>query len=397
MTSPGFCFTPIDFKTRFPALDGIRALAITMVFALHYGGGSHGGLLLNLVNTIRLRGWAGVDLFFALSGFLITGILYDTRYDSHFFKRFFARRSVRIFPVFYLLILILLLLTPLFKYQWRPGHLLYLFYLGNFATGINTSVTRLVSANHPASSVYFGHLWSLCVEEQFYLIWPFAVWLVRDRVPLIWLAASLSFTALAIRIALVMTISPNAYDGWLLPMLPCRMDGLLMGSILALLLRGPAADRWQRFCKWIFLFASAVFIAGTILRPDTKAPWLFTIGISVIAIAATGLIGTALSPASHAFRLFSLRPLRVLGKYSYGFYVYHLIWAAGWGSFVAFLTHWLHSSVPANAIAITINFIVTFAAAKLSYDLIEVRFLHLKKRFEYDSELKSHEYAFTTK
>jgi peptidoglycan/LPS O-acetylase OafA/YrhL len=180
-------------------------------------------------------------------------------------------------------------------------------------------------------------------------------------------------------------------------MLPCRMDGLLMGSILALLLRGPAADRWQRSCKWIFFIASAVLIAGSILRPDTRAPWLITIGISVIAIAATGLIGIALHPASLTSRLFSLRPLRVLGKYSYGFYVFHLIWTAGWGSLAAFLTHRLHSSVPANAIVITINFIVTFTVAKLSYDLFEARFLQLKGRFEYDSELKNQKNAFTTR
>jgi peptidoglycan/LPS O-acetylase OafA/YrhL len=397
MTSPGRYFAPIDFKTRFPALNGIRALAILMVFTLHYGGGTHGGPLLHLVNTIRLRGWAGVDLFFTLSGFLITGILYDTRSDSHFFKRFFVRRSVRIFPVFYLLIVVLLLLTPLFQYRWRLGHLPYLIYMGNFASSIDPSLNLLLSANHPAASAYLGHLWSLCVEEQFYFIWPLVIWLVRDRVSLIWLAGSLSFTALAMRITLVLTLSPKIYGGWMLSMLPFRMDGLLMGSILALVLRGPSADLWQRSCKWIFLLASAVLVACTMLQPDTSAPWLITIGVSAIAIASTGLIGTTLRPASLASRLFSLQPLQVLGKYSYGFYIYHLIWAAGWASLVAFLTHRLHSSVLANAISITVSFIATFIVAQLSYNLFEVPFLHLKKRFEYDSELKSREHAFTTR
>ncbi len=81
-------FPPVNFKHRFPALDGIRALAITLVFLLHYGGGTHGGALLRLFNAVRLRGWMGVDLFFVLSGFLITGILYDTRDEPHFFKLF---------------------------------------------------------------------------------------------------------------------------------------------------------------------------------------------------------------------------------------------------------------------------------------------------------------------
>ncbi|XWK71070.1 hypothetical protein RBB80_17765 [Tunturiibacter gelidiferens] len=81
-------FLPINFKDRFPALDGIRAVAVTMVFLNHYGGGAHGGVVLQVLNEIRGRGWLGVDLFFVLSGFLITGILFDTRNDSHFFKRF---------------------------------------------------------------------------------------------------------------------------------------------------------------------------------------------------------------------------------------------------------------------------------------------------------------------
>jgi peptidoglycan/LPS O-acetylase OafA/YrhL len=109
-------FQPIDFKTRFPALDGVRALAVSMVFALHFGAGSHGGLL-KLVKAISLRGGMGVDLFFVLSGFLITGILYDTQSDSHYFARFFGRRSIRIFPVFYAALGVLLFLTPFFKYQ----------------------------------------------------------------------------------------------------------------------------------------------------------------------------------------------------------------------------------------------------------------------------------------
>lgn len=95
-------FRPIDFKMRFPALDGIRALAVTIVFLGHFGGGSHGGVVLQTFNVIRKYGHIGVDLFFVLSGFLITGILFDTRFDSKFFSRFFGRRTVRIFPVVFL-------------------------------------------------------------------------------------------------------------------------------------------------------------------------------------------------------------------------------------------------------------------------------------------------------
>jgi hypothetical protein len=149
-------FSPIDFKDRFPALDGIRAVAVTLVFMEHFGGGAHGGRVLNLINDIRVRGWVGVDLFFVLSGFLITGILFDKRNDSHYFKRFFARRSLRIFPVFYLVVAVLLALTPILHYQWRAGHLLFLIYMGNFFGNDDFGLYTVFSANHPTLKVRSG-------------------------------------------------------------------------------------------------------------------------------------------------------------------------------------------------------------------------------------------------
>lgn len=84
ITSAARSFAPINLKTRFPALDGIRALAVTLVFADHYGGGSHDGGVLQALNVVRQRGWVSVDLFVVVSGFLLTGILCDTQNDSHF-------------------------------------------------------------------------------------------------------------------------------------------------------------------------------------------------------------------------------------------------------------------------------------------------------------------------
>ncbi len=395
MTSPARHFAPIDYKSRFPALDGIRALAIVMVFALHYGGGTHGGTVLNLINQLRLRGWMGVDLFFTLSGFLITGILFDTRADSHYFTRFFARRSVRIFPIFYLVFSIFLVLTPILHYQWQAGHSLFLIYLGNFSLAANPALETIHSATHPAASAHLIHFWSLCVEEQFYLIWPLVVWLVKDRIRLIRIAALLSALAFVLRLVAVQTVPPVHLEPWMVHQLPFRMDSLLFGAILALLLRGQNADEWQRRCKWAFLFSVAIFVALSIALPSLDAPWLNTAGFSLLALASTGLIGATLRPASPAFRFFNLRPLKVLGKYSYGFYVYHLLWAGGWFAFVAFLTPRLHSSVLANALSTILNFAVTFVVAKISYDFFEVRFLRFKRNFEYDSELREHRANFT--
>lgn len=390
-------FSPIDFKTRFPALDGIRALAITMVFARHYGGGEHGGLFLQLFNDVRTYGWTGVDLFFVLSGFLITGILYDTRADSHYFKRFFARRAFRILPVCYIVFVAVLLLTPIFHYQWHWGHLTFALYLGNMFANYNSELYAIFSASHPAATVNISHFWSLCVEEQFYLLWPLAVWLIRDRIRLIQVAVGLSAVAIGLRFAMLSHFSLPIASTWIMRTLPFRMDSLLVGALLALVLRGPNADRWQRSAKWFFLIFSACCVVIFTLPAEPQLYWTNLAGLTFLALASAGLIGCTLRTASPVFQVFYFKPLRILGKYSYGFYIYHLLFREAWVYLLIWLTSRLHSLALAGLIALPCNFVLTFLVSKFSYDLIEVKFLRLKRHFEYDSELTQHKHAFTTK
>ena len=384
-------FAPIDFKTRFPALDGIRALAVTMVFADHYGGGgTHGGLVLRMLNQARLRGGAGVDVFFVLSGFLITGILFDTRQDSHFFKRFFARRSVRIFPIIYLLFAILAVLTPVIGYQWHWQQLSFLVYLGNFVANADPLLYVIPSPRHPMAQASLAHLWSLCVEEQFYLLWPVVVWWVRDRVKLIWISAALCGLTLLLRIWAVHAWTPEMADTWLLRALPFRLDDLLYGALLALLLRGPAADRVQRAMTWVFVAGLAAAVWMWRLPESALLTW----GLTVVGIASMGLIGMTLRAGSAAFRLFQWRPARVLGRYSYGFYVWHIVWGRVWLALLVWATARFHSAAVGGVITLPLAFGTTLLVAKLSYDFFEVRFLKWKRNFEYDSELRTHETAF---
>ncbi len=387
-------FGPIDFKTRFPALDGIRALAVTMVFLSHYGGGAHGGLLLRLFNAARLRGTAGVDIFFVLSGFLITGILFDTRHDSHYFKRFFARRAVRIFPVYYLLFLILALLTPIFHYVWQPQHALFLLYLGNIAANWNPTLYGLPSAAHPAASAGLAHLHTLCVEEQFYLLWPFIVFFVKNRVRLIWTCAFICSACLALRILALHLWGLESAVYALGRLLPFRIDALCFGALLALLLRGPSADAIQRSMKWLFLAAVVPYLLIQVFSSDLFSPAAITFGWTFLGLASMGLIGMTLRTGSPLFRLFHLKPLRFIGKYSYGFYLWHAVWVGAWIKTLIFFTAKTHSLAIAGLITLPLNFACTLLVSKLSYDLFEVRFLKLKRRFEYDSELATHRTAF---
>jgi peptidoglycan/LPS O-acetylase OafA/YrhL len=389
-------FPPVDFRTRLPALDGIRALAIILVFQLHYGGGIHSGNFLRVYKAITDRGWVGVDLFFVLSGFLITGILFDTHADSRFFTRFYLRRALRILPVFYMVMLLLALLTPILHYQWHWMELTYLVYIGNvFGTG-HPMAHELSSTVYPNAFVEMGHFWSLCVEEQFYLLWPLVVWLVRDRIRLIWTAAGISLLALMLRVVMVFTLSPPVAEAWIDWNLPFRMDSLLIGAILALVLRGPSASQWQRSAKWIFLLGTAATVAVMMLSPAYDSPWLSTIGYTFIALASMGLVGTALRPGSASFRVFSWKPLRILGKYSYGFYIYHLLFRKLWNTLLAEMIVHFHSIVLAGMIERPLVFAVTFLVAKLSYDLVESRFLRLKRHFLYDSETAARQPAVAT-
>ncbi len=388
-------FLPIDFKDRFPALDGVRALAVTMVFLLHFGGGSHGGKVLQLFNQFRQHLVVGVDMFFVLSGFLITGILFDTTSDSHYFKRFFARRSVRIFPIVYLLFAVILLLTPILKYQWHWQHLSFLVYLGNMVGNYNFDYYNFKSLRFPlGGDANIGHLWSLCVEEQFYLIWPMVVWAVRDRVKLIWTCFGIAALSLGLRFWMAIACTPSIAERWTYRTLPFRMDDLVLGAALALMLRGPNADRVQRSCTWLFWIGAIPSVLIFWLRPDNHSMWQLTIALTTVGIASMGLIGMTLRPQSVCYKIFHIRPARVLGKYSYGFYVWHIVWINAWIQGLVLVNHLTHSLAIAGMVELPLAFGTSFLVAKLSYDLFEVRFLKYKRFFEYDTELRTHKTAF---
>jgi peptidoglycan/LPS O-acetylase OafA/YrhL len=270
----------------------------------------------------------------------------------------------------------------------------FLLYLGNLFGSFDNTLYQVDSAKGASANLYLGHLWSLCVDEQFYLLWPLVVWKIRDRINLIWIAAAFSLVALVFRASIVAMSSGDVFE-LVSKTLPGRMDALLIGAILALLLRGDASATVQRGCKWVFLIAGALVATVETLSPKHDSPWLLTIGYTLIAIASAGLIGTTLLRGSAPFRLFTLRPLRILGKYSYGFYIYHLVWAGAWWRFQTVMISRLHSHLIPGVLMDVLSFAVTFLVAKVSYDLFEVRFLGLKKNFEYDSELVTHKHAFT--
>ena len=368
-----------------PSLDGVRGAAILTVLCGHllFSNNVSPSPLIQLVLDVRNQMWIGVTLFFSLSGFLITGILFDTLGSDNYFRTFYGRRILRIFPVYYGLLLLLLVLTPILHLDWQGQA----YRLWTYTT--NLPFTNEWSAN-PAPFLNFRHFWSLAVEEQFYLLWPFLVFWLRGWSKILTVALTGAFLALVFRTLLVVFhLTPQNHS------LPFCMDALLLGAALSLAVRSKYRDRTLRMGVPVFLAAAAITLWQAIRDPNLRwesSIFLTTIGLSIIAVGCTALVAASLVPGSITQRFFSLRFLRFFGTYSYGLYVYHY-------SVDAALTNrlriWLelHGASKMSAIlgaAIPVA-LISIVLAVLSYQLYEKHFLTMKRLFPYRKKVETSE------
>jgi len=337
-----------------------------MVIAYHCGArlpsSGHTYLLLRALDL----GWSGVDLFFVLSGFLITGILLDTRGSTGYFRTFYARRALRIFPLYFAYVAAILLLV-------RPGPdpWWYLTYLSNWHFG------------HGGRDLYVGHLWSLAIEEQFYLVWPAVVWLVPRR-KLAWGCLALALLAVACRSIVGMD------DGAAYRLTPCRMDGLALGAFLAIGMREfrTALDRWSAPALAVSLtgFLTVVSQLQSGFWNDAK---MWTIGASLIAVVYACAVFAAATAQGGAYRrILASRLLGTFGKYSYAMYVFQIVVLSRLepvrlrlprsGSLVL---------VPAYCLYFAAVVGVTFGAAWVSWRVLEQPVHRLRRLFPYGGVL----------
>jgi peptidoglycan/LPS O-acetylase OafA/YrhL len=362
-----------------PGLDGLRAVAFLLVFALH-------------ADYLQV-GWVGVQFFFVLSGFLITGILLDMKKSlrpREYFAKFYGRRFLRIFPLYYFYLLLMVGVTLwLVSLHFRPGYMKI--FLGQVRYGFLYVYDFFFATSFARSSNFLDHFWSLSVEEQFYIFWPLLILFVPEKAMK---KLFLSFIVLGPFFRLVLFLIqrsgmfhfPADPASWFIYPLPfSHIDAFAFGAYInrypipkakkqffillgALPLIGYAAQyiatgeigRISAFGFPLFLDNSYQFIWGYSLLN-----YFFAVTIYMVAKEKVFV------------RFLDWKPMQYLGKISYGLYVYHapLLWFAG-------RIRDLRIPEPtAKPLAALIAFVATLLVASASYHLMEKPILNLKDRF----------------
>lgn len=379
-------------QSRILELDGLRGFAILSVFIFHACSTSTPQFraccrVENLTLPTRVFvhlvdwGWVGVDLFFVLSGFLITDILLEARDSSNYFSVFYLRRAIRIFPVYYLNLIFFFLIQPLLpdklqlagRYGWRD-QIWYWLNLSNFP-----------SAFHPLRVGLLTQYWTLAIEEQFYLVWP---WVVRRFSRRRLLQISIGGIALAtfLRNLGIVRHLNMVYDNFIYRLTPFRVDSLLFGALLAIAVQSGLTRERSRIWIGGTLVAGSVLVTIAVLQGEGPANsrYIFT-GLELIA---SGLILLCtLWSGYRVVGIFRLSALRAFGRYSYCIYATHLFLIV---LVQRFTGHFLHyrNPFPAHPFAwlvvmALIDLGVCFGFARLSWAFIEGPALSLKRFIRY--------------
>lgn len=340
------------------------------------------GLVESVIVHVTDSLWIGVDLFFILSGYLITGILLASRQRPRYFSSFFARRFLRIFPLYYAVIFFALVVLPHLPpgrefdttategYAWW-----YWAYLQNYL------MATLGNLNH----IFTAMTWSLAVEEQFYLVWPFVVWFTPAR-RLAKVCVAMIAAALLLRIGLAAGGSDPivAYI-----MTPTRMDTLALGALAACIERSYGwSPRLRAWAVRLGLAAAAGVLTLAVFGSGFQ--WqdaaVSTAGFTLLGLMFFSLLVVVrhATPASRLYRVFTNRGLMSFGRYSYAIYLFHVpVTAVMRESILRF-----PKEAPAQGtrlhlvlLLVVASGVATYAAAWLSWHVFEKHFLKLKSHF----------------
>jgi peptidoglycan/LPS O-acetylase OafA/YrhL len=360
-----------------PCLEGIRGYGFLLVFCGHYflpDQLAHPDTFrLKLLTGFASLGLFAVPAFFVLSGYLIGGILYDTRNRDGYFRVFYSRRILRVFPVYYVTLIVIAGF-----YLWKQVPTDYLFwthflYIQNLFSGY--------PFRH-GGPVAMIHFWSLAVEEQFYLLWPLVVWFFPQKRKLIGIASALIAGSCVLRLAApLVSSSPKA----ILWFTPTRVDAILLGVILGLIRHDAIYDRIKPFAKWIVAAGGATAFLLAIWKGQL---WSKTyigeeIWIPLVNITSVALIIAVMEENTLLNRACNQRWVCWLGGLSYSLYVFHLTFAP---YFMNTLTRELGAYMRQSFAVLAAGvcaFCLTLLLSMLSYKLIEGPIINLKGRLRY--------------
>jgi peptidoglycan/LPS O-acetylase OafA/YrhL len=363
-----------------PFLDGIRGFAVSFVLFYHFfpktTSISNDSFLFKIWDRFWLMGWSGVDLFFVLSGFLITGILFKTRQNKNYFKNFYIRRFLRIFPLYYLMILLSIIFIK--------GHEVsawYWLYASNFDVELNIPF-------HPVLCV----AWSLSIEEQYYLIYPTVVYYLKDFQ---WIRFLFGLIILSFSLRLI-----GHYFGFFEPRQMyhntlLHFDGIALGGLLRMMLFN--YDKYKNVIRWYLRLLPIIFIltAGLAYYCGSEIlegfeqnnglglvsffPPMYLFGYLLNSLSYGGIILFCLFYDSWALKFFSSKVMRSIGKYSYAMYLLQYPAAMIFGFLIPYIHPITH---PYNGILHgIIIYLITYFMANISWLVFEGPLNGLKDRF----------------
>lgn len=359
---------PTAIRQHYPALDGLRGLAILLVVFLHNFG---------FMNYFFF-GWLGVDLFFVLSGFLITDILLRTLHTNNFLRNFYIRRILRIFPIYYLSLFLCLVVIPLVS----PRAFQLQYYRENIAWFLVFLQNWLYVFRPPHGSSMLFHFWSLAVEEQFYIVWPGVILLIKNFKTLVWIIISLLIAVVIGRYLIwIFHIQHLGYDSLYTF---TRIDGICIGCLLALMLR-VNPNFLKKYTYIIVLVLACLNFVMYFLNKNARIrlPYLAFVGYSTFAGMFGFLVYEALDSKSKFIqRVFNNNFLKFFGRISYGLYIFH--WPVYLICFPFLKSAFDQIDMGENISEITGAVLATGIAvlvSLLSYNYFEMKFLRLKDYF----------------
>lgn len=353
-------------------LDGLRGVAILLVICFH----------LFPYLPISKIGWVGVDLFFVLSGFLITGILLDSLHKTNYWRGFVIRRTLRIFPLYYFTLGVFILLCNLFpefasnkvvNYSYfREHQAWYWSYLTNI---------RMFIEGDWLNTYIFNPFWSLAIEEQFYVFWPLMVYVFRGKrlvVAILCLAAACILTRF-------LMVENNYTNLQIYVFTFSRLDTILFGSLVAVLIRIESWRRYlERYTSIVFILTGIVLLGMVVVNKSLNPYLKFmqSYGYTLIVLLFASLLPIIISANSkHRFlkTIFQNRFLVFFGKYSYSLYIFH------WPFYLLmneplqhFLEKYSGNILLVNLGASVIIFLASVASSLFTWNLFEKRFIKLK-------------------